>query len=99
MPKDDPNQIFTSVATDVLTKVLGYPSAAAILFVADPHTASTNPEEFSKSLRALYAQAADMLLAQIVDELYNRLGMKRDPSLDFASSVRAIKSKFEQVQP
>jgi hypothetical protein len=98
MPRDDPSQVFTNVATDVLTKVLGYPSAAAILFVADPHTAASNPEEFSKSLRALYAQAADMLLAQMVDELYKRLGETRDPSLDFAASMRNLKPRLEPVQ-
>ncbi|MDA4118727.1 MAG: hypothetical protein OK455_10340 [Thaumarchaeota archaeon] len=83
------------MATDVLTKALGDVSAAAILFVANPHIDWGNPEKFSKSLQEIYAQAADMVLGKIVDELYRRVGMKRDGSLDFASSVRELHSKLE----
>ena len=88
MQNDDVKRAFESAASDVLMKALGGTSAAAILYIANPRDALEKPEEFSKALKELYDQAAEMLLVQIVDDFYQKLGLKRNPGSDFVSSVR-----------
>jgi hypothetical protein len=80
-----------------LKKVLGEENAKCVTFYIDPHIAVANPDNYARSILKLLGTGTKVLLDEILDNLYQKTGAKRnDDGSSFGDIVNNARHAYLQ---
>ncbi len=93
------SQITGRAAYSGVSKVIEEVGAKALGFYLDYGSVDKDPKRFDLTLRKIFAEGSDTIEKSIVDELYSKAGLKRDPAedSDFAAAINRVKAAAQKI--